>query len=357
LAALIWAVGCDSRTHDERRATKELVGKALFFDTRLSTPGGQSCASCHNPVAAFADPGRAVSPGAIPGIEGRRSTPSLLYMGFSPELHYDAADETFVGGQFWDGRASTFAEQAKFPLLSAREMNNASKEEVVSKVARSAVAADFEFVFGSEIFSNTDSAFDAIAEAIASFEMSDTFAPFSSKYDLFLDGKEQLSDQELRGLAVFNSETKGNCAACHPSAPSGSSPPLFTDFTYDNLGVPRNRANPFYRQPASNNPDGNAFVDLGLALTTGRAVDSGRMKVPTLRNIAITAPYFHNGVFNTLREVVEFYNSRDVENFDPPEVAQSVNHDELGNLHLSEDEIVDLVAFLNTLTDGFKAEK
>jgi len=337
--------------------TKEAIGKELFFNTDLSSPAGQSCASCHNPKHAFTDPRTdfPTSEGAVKGIFGRRQTPSIKYMAFSPEFHFDSEEQDFIGGQFWDGRATDLKAQAKFPLLSAREMNNSSPSDVASKVAQSNAAEAMKAVYGNSIFDNPDKAFDAIADAIATFEMSAEFSPFTSKYDYFLQGKVNLTDQEKRGLKVFEASDKGNCAACHPSAVGADgTPPLFTDFTYDNLGVPKNSKNPFYTQPLSNNPDGEVFVDRGLADTTKRTDDAGRMKVPTLRNIAITAPYFHNGAFSTLEEVAHFYNERDLGRFAPPEIADTMNREELGNLKLTDSEIVDLVAYLRTLTDGYK---
>ncbi len=351
--ALFVLLGCDSTIHDEKLETKESVGKALFFDTSLSSPSGQSCATCHNPDFAFSDAGRVVSDGAVTGIKGMRNTPSLLYMGFSPELYFDSLDGTFVGGQFWDGRSMNFSAQALVPLLSSREMNNSSKEEVVKKVQEGRFAQEFKFVYGEEIFADTEKAFNAIGDAIASFELSESFAPFTSKYDYFLARKTELTEQELRGLSLYNDPNKGNCAACHPSSPSDG-PPLFTDFTYDNLGIPKNPRNPFYSQPRSNNKDGAAFVDVGLGVTTGRAEDLGKMKVPTLRNIEITAPYFHNGAITSLTEAVQFYNKRDLGIFGDPEVLQNVNKDELGNLKLTDTEVEDIVSFLKTLTDGYQ---
>jgi cytochrome c peroxidase len=187
-------------------------------------------------------------------------------------------------------------------------------------------------------------------------------SPFSSKYDAYLEGKADLNPQERLGLALF--EGKAGCAACHPNRPGPDAQrPLFTDFTYDNIGLPRNPANPFYAQPASVNPDGAAFVDVGLANNSRVMKDGavqanrGRFKVSTLRNVALTAPYTHNGVFATLKEVVAFYNRRDLDpvRFGPPEVPETVNRTELGNLGLSDEEEDALVAFLGTLTDGYPA--
>jgi cytochrome c peroxidase len=153
---------------------------------------------------------------------------------------------------------------------------------------------------------------------------------------------------------LFEDEDKGNCAACHPSQPSDDgTPPLFTDFTYDNLGVPKNPENPFYYLPKFLNPSGVDFVDLGLGGTLNKPSENGKFKVPSLRNIAKTSPYIHNGLFKNLRQVVAFYNTRDVGPWPQPEVRMNVNHDELGNLGLSEQEIDDIVAFMHTLTDGY----
>jgi cytochrome c peroxidase len=132
--------------------------------------------------------------------------------------------------------------------------------------------------------------------------------------------------------------------------------PVFTDFSYDNLGTPKNKNNPFYTLDAKHNPEGASWIDLGLGGELKKASENGKHKVPTLRNIAKTAPYMHNGVFKTLKEVVDFYNKRDVGSFDLPEVAENVNKDELGNLGLTDAEVADIVAFLGTLTDGYQAK-
>ncbi len=331
------------------------LGKDLFFDTTLSSPGGQSCATCHVTSTKFTDSrGTVTSEGVLPGIFGNRQTPSAMYMQFSPVFGFDADAQDYIGGQFWDGRAATLEEQAKGPFLNPGEMHNSTKLEVVTKVMTGAFAEKFKAVFGQDIFNDTDRAYNALAEAIAAFERTDAFHPFSSKYDLFLKNKLSLTAEEMRGLAIFEDPAKGNCAACHPNRPGpNGQPPLFTDFSYDNIGLPKNPLNPFYAQPIWHNPAGASFIDVGLSATTGRPDDIGRFKVPTLRNIAATAPYFHNGVFTTLEDVVQFYNERDLGGFNPPEVPTGVNHDELGNLHLTTQEKADLVTFLGTLTDGY----
>ncbi|MFZ5483386.1 MAG: cytochrome-c peroxidase [Pseudomonadota bacterium] len=356
-----WADGADPRVE---------LGRLLFFDTGLSNPPGQSCATCHAPGVAFTDPdtGQPTSKGVHPDRFGSRNTPSAMYMRFSPTFHYDAGEKLYVGGQFWDGRAATLEEQAKGPFLNPVEMANPDAAAVVDKVRRTAYADRFETVFGPGALADVQTAYNRIAAAIAAFERSAEFSPFSSRYDAWLAGKGGLSEQELRGLKLFEDEKKGNCAACHTSRPGPKGePPLFTDFTYDNLGVPRNPDNPHYRLPKPFNPDGAAFVDPGLGGVLGKPEERGKFKVPTLRNIALTAPYMHNGYFKTLRGVVAFYNDRDVKPrckgeraeaealaqgcWPAPELARNVNTEEMGRLGLSEQEVDDIVAFMATLTD------
>ncbi|MDH4156463.1 MAG: T9SS type A sorting domain-containing protein [candidate division Zixibacteria bacterium] len=337
----------------------EELGEFLYFDETLSEPNGQSCASCHMPSAFFVDPDSdaPVSQGVLPkGRWGNRNSPMSAYAFLSPDFHYDPVEELYVGGQFWDGRAANVVEQAKGPFLNLLEMNNPNKRTVIEDILRGGYADLFIEVFGHDalyIRRNIDEAYDFVAEAIGAFESTDLFAPFDSKYDYFLQGYDVLTEQELSGLELY--EGKAMCNACHPSEPGpGGEPPLFTDFTYDNLGVPRNPDNPFYTLTKKFNPDGYDFVDLGLGGILGIEEEMGKHKVMPLRNIAMTGPYMHNGIFKTLKEVVEFYNARDLGGFPPPEVPINVNTDELGDLGLTSDEIDDLVAFLHTLTDGYQ---
>lgn len=347
----------------------EQLGKQIFFDTNLSTPAGQSCASCHAPETGFSGPSSKVNfetgvyPGAVPTRFGNRKPPTVAYMSFSPKRKYLQEDETWVGGQFWDGRADDLVEQAKGPFLNPLEMNNATASDVVAKVRNARYRGLFERIFGADSLNaiDSDTAFDQIARAIAAYESSHEVNSFSSKYDAYLARRTTLTDQEMRGLKLY--ADKANCFACHPHQPSDDgSPPLFTDFTYDNLGAPRNEGNPFYSAPPAVNPDGNEYRDLGLGGSINEEAHAGKFKVPTLRNVAkkpspnFDKAYLHNGSYKSLKELVHFYNKRDIDpdSFGVPDVSETVNHKELGNLGLTDAEEDDLVAFLETLSDGFE---
>ena len=335
---------------------KQSLGRKLFFDKNLSTPAGQSCANCHAPESGFANPNSdyPVSQGVHKDRFGNRNDLPAAYAAFSPPFHYDSEEGLYVGGQFWDGRAANLAEQAKGPFLNVLEMGNPDEKTVVGKVRSSEYAGLFREIYGTAAFDDPNKAYDMIADAIADYERSSELNQFSSKYDLYLAGKVTLTQQERRGLELFEDEDKAKCAECHPSEPGDDgTPPLFTDFTYDNLGVPQNPENPFYYLPKEFNPDGVHFVDLGLGGELKKPSENGKFKVPSLRNIAKTAPYFHNGVFKNLRQVVVFYNTRDVGPWAPPEVRANVNRKELGDLGLSERDVDDIVAFMLTLTDGY----
>ena len=335
--------------------TKAQVGKALFFDKTLSNPKGMSCASCHATASAFTDPRHtATSQGVVLGLFGFRQAPSVCYMAYSPTFQLSGGEGgTAIGGQFWDGRATDLQAQAKLPFVNPIEMNNASLAEVVNTVKNGPEAAALKRIYGPNIFKDTTTAINAIVDALAAFEKSPEVSPFSSKYDAYLSGKTILTASEIRGLVLFNG--KAGCGGCHPSSPSpDGTPPLFTNFCYENLGLPKNPNNPYYTIPSKFNPQGSSFIDIGLLGTTGRASDAGQFKTPTLRNVALTAPYFHNGIFTSLDKVVDFYNARDLGGFDPPEVPATENMTELGNLKLTAQESADIVAFLNTLTDGYK---
>ncbi len=334
---------------------RQMLGKKMFFDRSLSNPPGESCATCHDPIHGFDDPRkRAESPGAVKGRAGNRNAPTAAYAAFAPYFHYDEKGQEYIGGQFWDGRAPTLAEQAKGPLLNPLEMDNPDKKSVVDKIRKSPYTSLFEEVYGPGSLDEVETAYNLVADAIAAYEETAELNSFSSKYDLYLEGKLELTDQEMRGLAIFEDEKKGDCSACHPSRPdSDGNPPHFTDYSYDNLGIAKNPENPFYHMPIRYNPEGEKYIDLGLGVTVKKPSENGKFKVPTLRNVALTAPYMHNGVFKTLKEVVDFYNTRDTAKWPPPEFPETVNKKELGNLGLNSEEIDSLLAFLMTLADGF----
>lgn len=371
------------------------LGRLIFFDATLSDPAGQSCASCHSPSVGWTGSDSTVNAagsvyeGAVHGRHGNRKPPTAGYATFSPALHVDPKEDHFVGGNFWDGRAtgwllgSPAAEQAQGPFLNPVEQNLRSAEQVVRKVCSGAYGDRFRMHFGSSVCENTVSGYNAIAQAVAAFEASDEVNAFGSKYDHHLSDAERypLTPLERLGLELYEREDKGNCAACHPSQPGpNGEPPLFTDYTYDNLGVPPNPANPWY-QMGDFNPRGPEWLDEGLGgflKTVPRFADRtdenlGKQKVPTLRNVHLrpskdfVKAYMHNGSLKTLEEVMHFYNTRDVKPVcsavgDPrpgdncwpePEITANINKEELGNLGLTAEEEAAIVAFLKTLSDGW----
>lgn len=351
------------------------LGESIFHDASLSASGNQSCASCHLPGQAHAQVNAlAVQLGGPNGDQaGFRASPSLRYLSFNPAFSF-AADGAPGGGFNRDGRSQTLAEQALRPFLAPHEMANASPADVIKRLRQAGYAARFQQLFGANIFENPDDAFARMTFALQQFQkQAPQFHPFDSKYDGFIAGKLRLSDAEIRGLALFNNPAKGNCAACHISVRGADgSPPLFTDFSFDNLGVPRNMAIPANADPA--------YFDLGLCgpdrTDLGTRTDlCGAFKVPTLRNVATRKVFFHNGAFSDLRKVIQFYVRRDthpqewyptvngkVQKFNdlPPEYHRNVNVTE-GPYNrsvglepaLSEAEIDELLLFLRTLTDGY----
>jgi cytochrome c peroxidase len=372
------------------------LGRLLYFDPALADPPGQSCATCHDPAAGWTGPkadinqAGGVYPGAVHTRFGNRKPPSAAYATPSPALHIDPDEGIFIGGNFWDGRATGWllgepaAEQAQGPFLNPVEHNLAEAATVVDKVCRSGYGDRLRGIFGQDICSRVVDAYNAIGQAIFAYEDSAEVNAFSSKYDHYLrdPGSYPLTAQELLGLQLFEDDDRGKCAECHPGAPGkDGSPPLFTDFSYDNLGLPKNPVNPTYRMPREYNPDGAAWVDPGLGGFLARVPrfahlagqNLGLHKVPTLRNVdkrpdpAFVKAFGHNGVFKSLKEIVHFYNTRDVlpsclavtpaqpglNCWDPPEVTANINREELGNLGLSEAEEWAIVAFLQTLSDGW----
>lgn len=334
--------------------SKELLGKQLFFDESLSEPAGQSCGTCHTPEKGFADKlSRMTSEGAVKGRFSNRNAQTCSYAAYVPALYYDEEEETFVGGLFWDGRVNTLEEQAAQPFVNPLEMGNRDVEMVVQKIRRASYYPDIVALYGETV--STDTLFANILDALAVYERSAEVNAFNSKYDAYLEGKCKLTHEEKKGLTLF--KEKGLCAECHIlEKDKRAGRVLFTDHTYDNLGIPSNPENPFYQVPAPYNTCGRDTMDMGLGAFLEDSAEYGKFRVPTLRNIALTAPYGHNGYFKTLEEIVHFYNVRDVEAFPPPEYPETVNNEELGNLMLTPDEEAAIVAFMRTLTDGYQPE-
>lgn len=331
---------------------KERLGKAIFFDASLSEPAGQSCATCHTPENGFADKySRMVSEGAAKGLFSNRNSMSCSYAAYVPALSYDEEEKTYVGGLFWDGRVNSLEEQATKPFTNPLEMGNKTLEDVVRKARQAVWYPEFVRVYGDH--SSPDTIFTCINEAIAVYERSVEVNPFTSKFDAWEADAFELTDQEKDGYDLFKEE--GKCAECHildKDVRAGRI--LLTDHTYDNLGIPSNPENPFFNVPAPYNICGADTIDLGLGSFLKNPAEYGKFRVPTLRNITLTAPYGHNGYFKTLEEIVHFYNVRDIEDFPPAEYPATVNTDELGNLGLSPEDETAIVAFLKTLTDGYR---
>ena len=375
VAAVLAACGGSSEEEPAAQlSTMGRLGEQIFRDETLSASGRMSCQTCHQPANGHATSTDAPAElgGAGLDLQGGRLSPGIRYMRFNAAFHFDA-EGTPTGGFFWDGRAASLEAQAAGPFLNPVEMAMPSKASVVERLRQAAYAGEFAAVFGRDVFDDVERAYAAITIALAQYQREDVeFAAFSSKYDAFLAGRVQLTEQEARGLALFEDEAKGNCAACHPSRPVDGLAPLFTDFTYDALGVPRN--------PELRQNDDPAFFDLGLCAREDGVLASrddlcGLFKVPTLRNVALRKRYFHNGRFASLRDVVDFYVTRDTEpaRWYPTVNGNVAKFDDLpekhhGNVNITEppydrkpgdlpalsaDEIDDVVAFLHTLTDGW----
>jgi cytochrome c peroxidase len=354
------------------------LGRSIFHDASLSASGQMSCASCHVPARAHAQSNTLAvqAGGSNLDVAGFRAVPSLRYLNFDRPFFFEK-DGTPTGGFNRDGRTDDLIEQARRPFLAPHEMANADAASVAEKLSHASYADDFRQVFGADIFADVETTFLAAVFSVASFESTaPELRPFTSKFDLFLHGRLILSTQELRGFALFNRPDKGNCAGCHPSTrQTDGSPPVFTDYTYDNLGVPRNP------EIAANADPG--YFDLGLCgpdridLAERRDL-CGQFKVPTLRNVATRQVWFHNGYFHSLKEALHFYVERDThperwypvdaagvpDKFDdlPAPLRRNVNTQEPpydrrpGQApRLNDAEIDDVIAFLNTLTDGYDA--
>ncbi len=390
----------------------EALGKSIFFDQNLSINSNQSCASCHDPAVGWTGPtgeinsAGSVYEGSVPGRFGDRKPPSAAYATLSPIFHQDKSG-LFVGGNFWDGRATgeklgnPAADQAQGPFLNPVEQALPDSACVVYRVCTGGYPVTFEAVWGlgacaigwpADIDAvcategatvpltgadrgKSNAAYDNIALSIAAYEGSPEVNAFSSKYDRTFGGKAKLSKVEQRGLALFKG--KGKCARCHTAKGKAL---LFTDFTFDNLGVPQNPDNPAGVAPAFVDPGLGGFLKSAGYDEDVYEEELGKHKVPTLRNVGkgsceaepdnsecIVKAYGHNGYFKSLAGIVHFYNTRDVKPQCPgafteaeallancwpaPEVDENVNTDELGDLGLSPGEEAAIVAFLMALSD------
>ncbi|MGF6772603.1 cytochrome c peroxidase [Paraburkholderia sp. GAS199] len=361
------------------------LGKQLFFDASLSGSGKLACASCHSPDHGFT-PANSLSVqlgGDDMHRTGMRAAPTLKYLQSVPAFaeHYhesdDEGDESIdagpTGGLTWDGRVNRGSDQARIPLLSSFEMGS-TPAKVTAAVKAAPYAQDFRRAFGEHILDNEEATFNAVLQSLEAFEQTpELFYPYTSKYDAFLAGKAQLTKAELHGLEIFNDEQKGNCASCHISQRTkDGAPPQFSDFGLIAIGVPRNRALRVNHDPH--------FYDLGgcgpeRTDLKGRAEFCGIFRTPTLRNVALKKSFFHNGIYHSLDEVVRFYAERDTnpEKFYPVVKGKVQKFDDLPQMYwanlntdppfdrkpgdkpvFDEAEIKDVVAFLNTLTDGYK---
>lgn len=393
------------------------LGARLFYDERLSGSGRLSCASCHSPAHAYGPPGRApvVLGGPRLRTPGVRAVPSLRYLYRQPAFSIgpdsagdsdqvitlaqqalqadgrsrvqksaalpQAAAGNFVpqGGLFWDGRADTLEQQSNGPLYNPLEMDAGSPGRLIARLEAAPYAEDFVRLFGRGIFENPQLAADEAMFAIARYQIENPdFHPFTSKFDAWLAGKARFTAAELRGYRLFNDPAKGNCAACHLDQPTPEGmPPLFTDFQYEALGAPRNAVIAANRAPR--------YYDLGLCgpYRTDLSRETrycGMFLTPSLRNVATRHVFFHNGVFHSLQQVLDFYADRDThpERFYPRNAAgQVIEYDDIPrqyranvdrvdaplNRHpgdppaLTSTEIKDVIAFLGTLTDGYTTSR
>ncbi|MFD2230824.1 cytochrome-c peroxidase [Alkalimarinus sediminis] len=344
----------------------EKLGEALFFDVDLSQNRTQACATCHMPSAGFADMRANVVNGAVSlGDDGKslgdRNAPTASYARFSPLFHKNSEGQ-YVGGQFLDGREADLKGQAGGPPLNPIEMGMPDKPAVVARLLeKPEYEKAFKQFYGEDIFVDVDKIYDALTESIAAFEKTDQFAPFDSKYDRYLRGEYQLTPQEDLGMTLFFSQQFTNCNLCHQlKRQPAAQQETFSNYQYHNIGVPVNSAVRAVNGVAAD------YVDEGL-LNNPQVDDvkeRGKFKVPTLRNVAVTGPYMHNGVFSDLETVVLFYNkynSRSAkrqinpetgEAWKAPEIADNISLEELKTGPALDDKRVDaLVAFMRLLTD------
>ncbi|KWT65394.1 Cytochrome c551 peroxidase [Hyphomicrobium sulfonivorans] len=363
-----------SQTPGPPITTVEALGSELFGDVNLSLHRSQACTSCHSPNLAFTDPrmapevGGAVSLGGDAKSLGERNAPTVTYAAHMPEFHINAAGEP-IGGFFLDGRAKTLAEQAGGPPLNPLEMGMPDKASVVERLKENPrYVAAFNALFAPGVLNDVEQGYSAMTAAIARFESTPEFSTFDSRYDRSLRGEVKLTDQEELGRVLFFSEQFTSCSECHKGNMfGGTEKELFSNFEFHNIGVPANAA---LTAATGRGPDLGLAANAHLAAADGKAASvpvsahRGKFKVPTLRNVAVTAPYMHNGVFGDLRTVVLFYdkfnNRSAARQINPetgkpwgdPETPENISTDDLERGRAMDNRRIDaMVAFLKTLTD------
>lgn len=342
---------------------REALGQALFFDKNLSLTRSQSCASCHEPGLAFTD-GRdnGVSGASSLGDDGHslgnRNTPTITYASYVPEFHQNENGE-YVGGLFMDGRAATMEEQAREPFLNPIEMAMPDRDSVVARVRENPVYERALLAnFGQTVFSSDAKAFNAVATSIAAFERTTGFSTFDSKYDRYLRGDYTMTAQEEIGRLLFFSQLV-NCHSCHLSDLRGTGgSELFSNYKYNNIGVPEN--------PALKGKSAQHEPDIGLLANpqVSDPAQAGKFRVPSLRNVAVTGPYMHNGVFQELETAILFYdkyllrtassqtNPETGAAWGTPEIPENIELTLLrGGQPITPQRASALAAFLRTLTD------
>ena len=364
LACCHVAAAEENHTVDQQKL--EDLGRALFFDVSLSRDRTQGCATCHDPAQAFIDwRDNGVNKSASMGGDfislGDRNAPTSSYASQAPAFHINEEGD-YVGGLFWDGREPDLEGQAGGPFLNPIEMQMPDKASVIARLQEHTLFPyAFKSLFGEDIFNDVDLAYQRMTEAIAAFERTEFFSPFDSKYDRYLKGEYEPTEEEELGLTLFFSEQFANCNQCHQlnTSPVAEREP-FSNYVYENIGVPINKA------LRAANGLGQNHVDRGLLENplVDDPAQAGKFKTPTLRNVALTAPYMHNGVFHDLKTVVQFYNKYNArgpaaginpetgEPWGDPEVPDNIALEELemGDA-LDERRIDALVAFMKMLTD------
>ena len=392
-------------------STMARLGERIFLDASLSASGRMSCASCHSPAHHYGPPDATpvMLGGSALNLPGVRSVPTLTYLDrhppFSvgpdkdedenssvpqqvalaagtqraPKTAHNTADsaQNLVpqGGLFWDGRVDTLQEQALGPLLNPVEMANPSVAAVAAKLRRRPYAPVFAQLFGGAILDQPAQLVSEAMFAVARYQIEmPAFHPYTSKFDYWLEGRARFTSAEMRGYVLFNDPDKANCGGCHvdKASPDGI-PPVFTDGQFEALGAPRNLALPANRDPV--------YFDLGICGPyrddmRDQSQFCGMFMTPTLRNVATRRAFFHNGVFSSLRQVMDFYAFRDVA---PLKIyrrgpdGQAAKYDDIpprfrANVDvvdppfdrqpgdepaMTEQEKADIIAFLRTLTDGY----